>query len=250
MTNNNIYFIANWKMFGNLSSLNLLTKVINLSKNKLFNNYRIIYCPPYTLINEFVKKTKKTKISVGAQDCHQVNNTGPFTGSVSARQIKNLGAKFIILGHSEKRSSGDTNQLINKKITSALGENLTVILCVGETLSQKKHRQTINVILRQLNGCLKNIKNLNKIIVAYEPIWSIGTGKVLNYFELDTIINKIKKFLKKNYKIKNPKVLYGGSVNSKNILDLKNIKDINGFLVGSASQDHNKFVDIIKKSIN
>ena len=250
MTNNNMYFVANWKMFGNLSSLNSLNKVINLSKNKLFNKHKIIYCPPYTLINEFVKKTKKTKIIVGAQDCHQINNTGPFTGSVSAKQIKKLGTKYVILGHSEKRSSGDTNQIINQKITSAIKENLIVILCVGETLNQKKRGQTNNVILKQLSGCLRNVKKLNNIIIAYEPVWSIGTGKVLNYFELNTIVNKIKKTLKKNYKMKIPKVIYGGSVNSKNISYLKNVKGVNGFLVGSASQNQNKFVDIIKKSIN
>ena len=117
MTNNNMYFVANWKMFGNLSSLNSLNKVFNLSKNKLFSKYKIVYCPPYTLINEFVKKTKKTKIIVGAQDCHQINNTGPFTGSVSAKQIKKLGTKYVILGHSEKRSSGDTNPVSYTHLT-------------------------------------------------------------------------------------------------------------------------------------
>ena len=249
MTNNNMYFVANWKMFGNLSSVHTLNKVIKLTKNKRFTKFRIIYCPPYTLINEFVKKTKKNKILVGAQDCHHVNSVGPFTGSVSANQIKNLGAKYIILGHSEKRSSGDTNQIVNKKIISALSENLKVILCIGETLDQKKKGLTKNVILKQLSDCLKNIKNLKNIVIAYEPIWSIGTGKILDYLELDNIITKIKNTLKKKYKMKNSKVLYGGSVNSKNILYIKKVKGINGFLVGSASQNQNKFVDILKKSI-
>ena len=197
MTNNNMYFVANWKMFGNLSSVHTLNKVIKLTKNKRFTKFRIIYCPPYTLINEFVKKTKKNKILVGAQDCHHVNSVGPFTGSVSANQIKNLGAKYIILGHSEKRSSGDTNQIVNKKIISALSENLKVILCIGETLDQKKKGLTKNVILKQLSDCLKNIKNLKNIVIAYEPIWSIGTGKILDYLELDNIITKIKNTLKK-----------------------------------------------------
>ena len=250
MTNNNMYFVANWKMFGNLSSLNSLNKVLNLSKNKLFTKYKIIYCPPYTLINEFVKKTRKTKIIVGAQDCHYINSNGPFTGSISANQIKNLGAKYVILGHSEKRSSGDSNQIVNKKIISALAEKLMVILCIGETLDQKKRGLTKKIILKQLLDCLKNVKNLKNIVIAYEPIWSIGTGKVLNYFELNDIISKIKNILKKKYKKKTIKVLYGGSVNSKNILYLKKIKGINGFLVGSASQNQNKFVDILTKSIN
>ena len=250
MTNNNMYFVANWKMFGNLSSVYSLNKVSKLSKNKLFNKFRIIYCPPYTLINEFVKKTKKTKILVGAQDCHHINNVGPFTGSVSANQIKKLGAKYVILGHSEKRSSGDTNQIVNKKIISALSENLKVILCIGETFGQKKKRLTKKVILKQLSDCLKNVKNLKNIIIAYEPIWSIGTGKILNYLELEGILTKIKSILKKKYKIKNSIVLYGGSVNPKNILYLKKVRGINGFLVGSASQNQNKFVDILRKSIN
>ena len=250
MTNNNMYFVANWKMFGNLSSLNSLNKVFNLSKNKLFRKYKIVYCPPYTLIDAFIKKTRKTKIMVGAQDCHYVNSVGPFTGSISANQIKNLGTKYVILGHSEKRSSGDSNQIINKKITSALAENLIVILCVGETLGQKKRGLTQKVIFKQLSECLKNVKNLKNIIIAYEPIWSIGSGKVLNYFELNDIISKIKNILEKKYKNKSMKVLYGGSVNSENILYLKKIKGINGFLIGGASQNQNKFVDILKKSIN
>ena len=96
MTNNNMYFIANWKMFGKLSSINSINKVIKLSKSNEFSKTKIIYCPPYTLLKDFVQKTKKTKISIGAQDCHYENNYGPFTGSINAKQIKNTGANYTL----------------------------------------------------------------------------------------------------------------------------------------------------------
>ncbi len=250
MTNNNMYFIANWKMFGKLSSINSINKVIKLSKSNEFSKTKIIYCPPYTLLKDFVQKTKKTKISIGAQDCHYENNYGPFTGSINAKQIKNTGANYTIVGHSEKRSAGDTNIIVNKKVICSLREKLNVILCIGETLKEKQKGMTTKIINKQLEICLKNIKDLKKVIIAYEPVWSIGTGKVLKVEDLNVILKKIKIFLKKKYKIKNPKVLYGGSVNSKNILILNKANEINGFLIGSASQKENIFVDILKKSIN
>ena len=110
-----------------LNSLKSIQSVINLSKKKNYKNAKIIYCPPYTLLNNFVIKTKKTNLDVGAQNCHYEINTGPFTGSISSTMIKKLGAKYVIIGHSENRSNGETNNLINKKIHSAILNNLNVI---------------------------------------------------------------------------------------------------------------------------
>ena len=247
---NKILFIANWKMFGNLNSVKSIESVINLSKKKNYKNAKIIYCPPYTLLNNFVIKTKKTHLDVGAQNCHYEINTGPFTGSISSNMIKKLGAKYVIIGHSENRSNGETNNLINKKIHSAILNNLNIIFCIGENLFEKKNKKTNKILKKQIAMGLKKIKKIDKIIFAYEPVWSIGTGKLLTNKELTKQVIIIKKIIKNKFKNQKSKIIYGGSVNNQNINNLKQIKEINGFLIGGASQNSKKFIDIIKKTIN
>ena len=247
---NKILFIANWKMFGNLNSVKSIESVINLSKKKNYKNAKIIYCPPYTLLNYFVIKTRKTNLDVGAQNCHYEINTGPYTGSISSTMIKKLGAKYVIIGHSENRSNGETNTQINKKIHSAILNNLNVIFCIGENLFEKKNKKTNKILKKQIDMGLKQIKKIDKIIFAYEPVWSIGTGKVLTNKELTKQVIIIKKIIKNKFKNQKTKIIYGGSVNNQNINNLKQIKEINGFLIGGASQNSKKFIDIIKKTIN
>ena len=138
MTNKYMYFIANWKMYGNLSSLNTLNKVIHFSKSKDINKGRLIYCPPNTLISSFLTKLKNCQIDIGAQNCHENENYGPYTGSVNARMLKSIGANYVIIGHSENRKKGENDKLINLKIKSALKAKLKVIFCIGETLFDKK----------------------------------------------------------------------------------------------------------------
>ena len=113
MTNKYKYFVANWKMFGDLKTINSINKVIKISRLAKFNKSKIIYCPPYTLLNNFVQKLKKTKIDVGAQNCHQEDSNGSFTGSISSKMIKSLGCNYVILGHSENRNEGDNDAIIN-----------------------------------------------------------------------------------------------------------------------------------------
>ena len=247
---NKILFIANWKMFGDLNSLKSIQSVINLSKKKNYKNAKIIYCPPYTLLNNFVIRTRKTNLDIGAQNCHYEINTGPFTGSISSTMIKKLGAKYVIIGHSENRSNGETNNLINKKIHSAILNNLNIIFCIGENLFEKKNKKTNSILKKQINLGLKKIKKIDKVIFAYEPVWSIGTGKVLTNKELTKQVIIIKKIIKNKFKNQKTKIIYGGSVNNQNINNLKQIKEINGFLIGGASQNSKKFIDIIKKTIN
>ena len=247
---NKILFIANWKMFGDLNSVKSIESVINLSKKKNYKNAKIIYCPPYTLLNYFVIKTRKTNLDVGAQNCHYEINTGPYTGSISSTMIKKLGAKYVIIGHSENRSNGETNNQINKKIHSAILNNLNVIFCIGENLFEKKNKKTNKILKQQIDLGLKKIKKIDKIIFAYEPVWSIGTGKVLTNKELTKQVIIIKKIIKNKFKNQKTKIIYGGSVNNQNINNLKQIKEINGFLIGGASQNSKKFIDIIKKTIN
>ena len=245
MTNKYMYFIANWKMFGDLTTLNSLDKVIKFSKNIKKNKIKLIYCPPSTLIRPLSKRLKKTKIEVGAQNCHYSYDTGAYTGQVNSRMLKSVGAKYVIIGHSENRQLGDNDKLINLKIKSAKRAGLKVIFCIGETLKQKKNKKTNHVLANQIKNGLKSIKNKSNIIVAYEPVWSIGSGLIPKSDELIKSIAYIKSKLGN----KSIKILYGGSVNSNNVDKLKIITGIDGFLIGGASQNSNKFIDIIKKTI-
>jgi triosephosphate isomerase len=244
MTNKYMYFIANWKMYGNLSSLNSLNKVIKFSKSKEINKGRLIYCPPYTLISSFSKKFKNCQIGIGGQNCHESEIYGPYTGSVNCRMLKNIGAHFVIIGHSENREKGENDKLINLKIKSALEAKLKVIFCIGETISQKRKLKTKSILSTQIKVGLDGIKNKANIFIAYEPIWAIGTGIIPKSKDL----LKTVKFIKSKFKNKLTKVLYGGSVNPQNIKNLKDINNIDGFLIGGASQSVNKFIDIVKKT--
>ena len=247
-----MYFIANWKMYGNLSSINTVKNVINLSKKTKFKKIKIIYCPPYTLLRPLIKKLRKSKIQVGAQNCHTDNEFGAYTGSVNAKMIKSVGGKFVIIGHSENRLEGDSNKKINLKIKSSLKENLKIIFCIGESFDDRNNDRTHEVIQTQLTRGLADLQDtqLSQLVLAYEPIWAIGTGIIPKSNDLDKQVKTIKKILNKRFKSKNPKVLYGGSVNSKNIKDLRQIRSIDGFLIGGASQNSKNLIDIIKKSIN
>ena len=251
MTNKLRYFIANWKMYGHLNNVKSLNKVIKFKKkNKKAKNIKIIYCPPFTLLHAFVQKFKNTDIKTGAQNCNFASSYGPPTGSINAMMIKSLKCEYVILGHSEKRLKGENDSIINKKIISALNNNLRVIFCIGETYSQKKKKLTKRTLLNQLIKGLKNVKNKKNIIIAYEPVWSIGSGLIPKSKDLENTISIIKSFLSKRMGFKNPKVLYGGSVNPKNIYLFKKITILDGFLIGGASQNINKFIDIIKKTFN
>ena len=245
MTNKYMYFIANWKMYGGLNTLNSLHKVANFLNNfKKKKSIKIIYCPPNTLIRPMSKKLKNSSIEVGAQNCHQNENFGPFTGSINSKMLKDVGAKYVIIGHSENRQAGDSDNLINHKIRSALKSRLKIIFCIGETLSEKRKKKTRQILNKQIKIGLNKIKNKDKILVAYEPVWSIGTGIIPKPEDLFKTVNFIKKKIKKN------KVLYGGSINPKNVSLLKSLDNLDGFLIGGASQDSKKFIDIIKKTYN
>ena len=246
MTNKYMYFIANWKMYGNLNSLNTLNKVIKFSKSKEIKKGRLIYCPPYTLLGSFYKKFKNCLIDIGAQNCHENVDFGPHTGFINSKMLKNIGANYVIIGHSDNRKKGETNKLINQKIKSAFHAKLNVILCIGETLKEKRSRKTKLVLSKQIKLGLANINKDSNLFIAYEPVWSIGTGKIPKINELKQTV----KFIKSKFRGKIPKILYGGSVNLKNINNLKTIKEIDGFLIGGASQNSKNFIDIVKKTYN
>ena len=240
-----MYFVANWKMFGDFKSLKLVNKVISFSKKFKSSKFKIIYLPPTTLICPMAQMVKNTKIEVGAQNCHHQDNYGAETGSVNAKMVKGVGAKYVILGHSENREKGESDKLINQKIKTALKNKLKVIFCIGEKIKDKRNKKTKSVLSKQIKLGLKGIKLNNNIIIAYEPVWAIGSGMIPKSNDLLNAIDFIKSRFKQNLKI-----LYGGSVNDKNINELKTIHNIDGFLVGGASQNSKKFIDIIKKTYN
>jgi len=244
-----MYFIGNWKMFGDFNSFKIINKInkFNFRNKALSKKIKIILCVPNTLIYPFKKKLKNKFISLGAQNCHYGDVHGPFTGGVSAYMLKKAGTEYIILGHSETRHDGDTNQLIKKKIESSLKQKLKVIFCIGETLNEKNKGKTFSILRKQIKDSITKKFDPNKIIFAYERVWSIGTNKILKANDLKKNIKFIKEVCKKNFKIKKgPVVLYGGSVNDKNISFFSSFKEIDGFLVGGASQSSKKFIDIIK----
>ena len=230
-------------MFGDLRTLNSLDNVIKFSKTNK-NKFKLIYCPPNTLIRPMSKRLKNSNLEVGAQNCHENDDYGAFTGQVNSRMLKSVGAKYVILGHSENRKAGEKDNLVNLKIKSAIKAGLKVIFCIGESLNEKKNKKTNQVLKKQIEKGLQSIKNKSKIIIAYEPVWSIGTGLIP---KSEDLIKSVL-FIRNRFGRKSPKILYGGSVNGDNINQLKNIKSIDGFLIGGASQDPKKIIDIIKKT--
>ncbi|MBD1172105.1 triosephosphate isomerase [Pelagibacterales bacterium SAG-MED05] len=241
------YFIGNWKMFGVPTSINILNKINSFrSKDKNRNNYRVIITPPYTLLESFAKYFRNKKIMIGSQNCYQKDKFSSNTAAVSPYMIKNLGAKYTLLGHSDNRAEGDTDLILKNKVKFALKNNLKVIYCIGENKSQKKNNKTFSILKMQLNKVLEKGFNKNNIIVAYEPIWSIGTGKIPNPKDLLMTTTYIKKILTKIFRKNSPAVLYGGSVDENNVGVFRQIKQIDGFLIGGASKSSKKFIDIIK----
>jgi len=241
------YFIGNWKMFGVPNSLNILNK-INLfnTKDKNRNKYRVIITPPYTLIESYAKYFKNKKISIGSQNCYQKDQFSSNTAAISPYMLRSVGAKYTLVGHSDNRSEGDTDVMLKAKVQFALKNNLKVVFCIGENKSEKKNKKTLSVLKRQLTNVLEKKFNKNNIIVAYEPIWSIGTGQIPTVQELQKITLHIKKVLKNLFKKNSPPVLYGGSVDGSNVEMFKQINEIDGFLIGGASKSSKKFIDIIK----
>ena len=242
-----MYFIGNWKMFGVPKSIGILDKINSYySKDKNRNKYRLIITPPYTLIESYSKYFKNKRISIGSQNCYQKEQYSSNTAAISPYMLKSVGAKYTLVGHSDNRSEGDTDTMLKDKVSYALKNNLKVVFCIGENKVEKKNKKTLSVLKKQLTKVLLKKFTKNNIIVAYEPIWSIGTGKIPTVSELKKTTVHIKKVLKGIFKKNSPAVLYGGSVDGSNVEMFKEIREIDGFLIGGASKTSKKFIDIIK----
>ena len=184
--------------------------------------------------------------NVGSQNVCAYEDGG-YTGEVSARQLASIGVKYTIVGHSERRIKlNESNLEINKKVKNALDSKLKVILCIGETLEESKLLRKEIVLKRQIRDALFDIKDLSNVVIAYEPVWSIGTNKIPDKKDLIYTIEYIKQLVKDLYKT-NIKVIYGGSINEKSIESIKDIKELDGYLIGSASINPIKFIEIINK---
>ena len=241
------YFIGNWKMFGTPRSISILNKINSFrSRDKNKNKYQVIITPPYTLLESFSKYFRNRKITIGSQNCYQKDQFSSNTAAVSSYMIKSVGAKYTLIGHSDNRAEGDTDLILKDKVRFALKNNLKVVFCIGENKSQKKNNNTFKILKKQLDKVLETKFNKNNIIVAYEPIWSIGTGKLPSSDELKKTTFYIKQVLENLFKKKSPAVLYGGSVDGKSVEMYKEVNEIDGFLIGGASKSSKKFIDIIK----
>ena len=234
-------------MFGVPGSINILEKINSFySKDRKRKKYRVIITPPYTLIETFSKRFKNKKISIGSQNCYHKDLYASNTAAISPYMIKKVGAKLTLIGHSDNRAEGDTDEILRNKVIFSLKNKLKVVFCIGENKKQKKNKQTLKILKKQLTKVLEKKFKSSDIIVAYEPIWSIGTGKIPDKNELVKTSLYIKKILKKIFGKRVPPIIYGGSVDGSNVKKFKNIKGIQGFLIGGASKSSKKFIDIIK----
>jgi triosephosphate isomerase len=244
--------IGNWKM--NPLSLKEAEKLLtNISKSiSSTKKTEIIVCPPFVYLEKLKKISRK--ISLGAQDSFG-RDTGAYTGEVSGDMLVNMGIKYVILGHSERRNIlngiGETNETINKKLKASLGAGLTPILCIGENTRDENH-EYLSFIKTQLEESLDGVsKNyISKIIIAYEPVWAIGKGalpaKPEEFLEMNIFIKKILSDKFGSKMIEGIKIVYGGSVDEKNTLDFIKNGKADGFLVGRASLNEKKFSNIVK----
>ena len=213
--------------------------------NKEIKSKRVIICPTSIYIPYFLKHN----YSVGLQNTYS-EKLGAYTGEISPYQASQIGIKYVILGHSERRIYlNESDIFINKKIKEAINNNLNVIFCIGENIEEKNLFKTNKVLNRQIDHGLRDINDLSKIIIAYEPVWSIGSGNVPTNSEISSIVDYIKEYIKTKYKT-DIKVLYGGSVNDSNIKSINKIKNIDGVLVGGAAPNADKLLKIIEVVVN
>jgi triosephosphate isomerase len=238
--------VGNWKMNLTIGQSLLLTERL---KNNLKNpTSDIVLCPNYVSLAAVSIDLKDSSIRVGAQNIN-ANDEGAYTGEVSGPMLKGI-AKYVIVGHSERRIHyGETNKTVALKVAAAVRNKLTPILCVGENLHQRNEGLAGRTVTDQLEENLSELthKEISKIVIAYEPVWAIGTGENAEPFEVEKMIKTIRRFLINKYKAKivaSIKLLYGGSVNSDNANAYLSIDNCNGLLVGGASLNYRQFSKI------
>lgn len=230
-------FIAgNWKM--NMTAESGKQLIAELKPLVKGAKCEVALCVPAILIPAMAKAVKGSKIKLGAQNVHWAES-GAYTGEISCTQLKEYGVKYAIIGHSERRQYfGETDEGVNKRALAALANDITPIICVGETLEEREGDETEAVLSRQLTDGLKGIEDITKVVIAYEPVWAIGTGKTATDEQAQETIKFIRKKLGKLFGVRNAnkvRIQYGGSMNAKNCKGLMAQPDIDGGLIGGAS---------------
>lgn len=247
---------GNWKMNKtHTEGTDLAEKLVEGIRENFKDNSttEVVLCPPFTALKDVKEVLKGTGIKLGAQNVHH-EDAGAFTGEVSVSMLKDLGVELVIVGHSERRQIfGEKDGLVNKKLTKVLRSGLTPILCIGETLEEREEDKTKEVVKRQIMQGLEGLteEETGKIVVAYEPIWAIGTGRSATAEDANDVIGYIRGILKDiggAEKAGGIRILYGGSVKSSNAASLLRKPQIDGALVGGASLKAEEFLGIIKHS--
>ncbi len=225
--------VANWKM--NPEDVSKAREIAFFS-----DQGGVILCPPVIFLNEVKKEIKKA--TIGAQDVFW-ERKGSFTGETSALMLKNIGCKYVIIGHSERRRNlKEDNSIIEKKMKALIEEGITPILCIGETREERDKKEAEKIVAEQLSIIPKS----TEVIIAYEPVWAIGSGDSCDW----ELAKEMRSFISDSFKGRFSKILYGGSVNSENCSDYLEKSLFDGLLVGSASLDHQEFKKIIEKALN
>lgn len=238
---------GNWKMFGDK---NMISEIKKIDQHCNEVRCEVAICPPFPLILSAYEQTKN--IQIGAQNCHTDIN-GAHTGEVSAEMLTEVGARLIIVGHSERRQDNyESNDIVKLKSEAVHRAGATAVVCIGETLKERETDKTLSVLQEQmLNSLPKNVNPLNTV-VAYEPVWAIGTGLVPEIDQIRAAHSFIRGFLASTYgaEAHNVKILYGGSVKGSNAKEIFSISNVNGALVGGASLKSNDFIEIITAASN
>ncbi|XP_059647516.1 triosephosphate isomerase, chloroplastic [Cornus florida] len=240
------FFVGgNWKCNGTKDSISKL--VLDLNNAKLEADVDVVVAPPFIYIDQ-VKNSLTDRIEIAAQNSW-IGKGGAFTGEISAEQLKDIGCKWVVLGHSERRHViGEDDQFIGKKAAYALSQNLGVIACIGELLKEREEGKTFNVCFQQMKAFAEAVPSWDDVVVAYEPVWAIGTGKVASPQQAQEVHAAVRDWLKKNVSAEvasKTRIIYGGSVNGSNCAELAKQEDIDGFLVGGASLKGPEFATII-----
>ncbi len=227
---------GNWKMNGLIASGSELQAIIAASE-PLAKKADLLICPPATLVAAFASRARGSVVAIGGQDCHP-NASGAHTGDISAEMLRDAGAWFVIVGHSERRADHDENsELIRTKAQAAWRAGLAPIVCVGETEAQRKSGQTLDIVGAQLSASVPDGATAANLVVAYEPVWAIGTGLTPTIADIEQVHGFIRDKLSARFKGEGIgiRVLYGGSVKPSNAAEILRAKDVNGALIGGAS---------------
>ncbi|MCA0043613.1 triose-phosphate isomerase [Celeribacter litoreus] len=235
---------GNWKMNGLKASL---TEATALAEMFPAPSVDILLCPPFTLVGAMADALSGSKVAVGGQDCH-TNSSGAHTGDISAEMLVDAGCGYVILGHSERRADhGETDALISAKTVAAIEAGLVAVVCVGETLEQREAGETLAVIRSQLAGSLPDSVDLAKLVIAYEPVWAIGTGKIPTLEQIAEVHDDMRATLSDRFGggAADIPLLYGGSVKPTNADEIFATSNVDGALVGGASLKAADFSGIV-----